>query len=210
MGGHIDQRVGARSHSNPNPVKGECLAHSRIRRVRAPMRNVEAFRAQPLCAVIMVKSCLTFLLVCGDSSRPVGVVIIEAPSMPQAQTSAVRGLAAGEAHELSTEMMTSVRPTQIGRIMFAAEAAQMIVRLVQGRVKPEEMTGRFPRPWRVVEHPASFTVQDATGQNVAWFYFRNDPGIAQSIAVLKEEARRRAMNFARLPEAPGAEKGSRA
>jgi hypothetical protein len=141
MGGHIDQRVGARSHSNPNPVKGECLAHSRIRRVRAPMRNVEAFRAQPLCAVIMVKSCLTFLLVCGDSSRPVGVVIIEAPSMPQAQTSAVRGLAAGEAHELSTEMMTSVRPTQIGRIMFAAEAAQMIVRLVQGRVKPEEMTG---------------------------------------------------------------------
>jgi hypothetical protein len=151
-----------------------------------------------------------FLLVCGDSSQAVGVVIIEAPSMPQAHTNAVtRGLAAVEAHELSTEMMTSVLPTQIGRIMSGAEAAQMIVRLVQGRVKPEEMTGRFPRPWRVVEHPASFTVQDATGQNVAWFYFRNDPGIAQSIAVLfKQEARRRAMNFARLPEAPGAEKGS--
>jgi hypothetical protein len=45
---------------------------------------------------------------------------------------------------------------------------------------------------------------------VAWFYFRNGPGIAQSVAVLfKEETRRRAMNFARLPEAPGAEKGSR-
>ena len=59
------------------------------------------------------------------------------------------------------------------------------------------MTGRFPRPWRVVEHPGSFTVQDATGQNVAWFHFRNDPGIAQSAAVLfKDEARRRAMNFA--------------
>jgi hypothetical protein len=157
-----------------------------------------------------------FLLVCGESSQPLGVVIIEAPSMLQAHTNAVaRGLAAGvpfgEAHELSTEMMTSVLPTKIGRMMSGAEAAQMIVRLVQGRVKPEEMTGRFPRPWRVVEHPASFTVQDATGQNVAWFYFRNDPGIAQSIAVLfKEEARRRAMNFARLPEAPGAEKGSRA
>jgi hypothetical protein len=134
-----------------------------------------------------------FLLVCGDSSRPVGVVIIEAPSMPQAHTTAVaRGLAAGEAHELSTEMMTSVLPTQIGRIMSGAEAAQMIVRLVQGRVKSREMTGRFPRPWRVVEHPASFTVQDATGQNVAWFYFRNDHGIAESVAVLfKEEARRR-------------------
>jgi hypothetical protein len=72
----------------------------------------------------------------------------------------------------------------------------MIVRLVEGRGRPEEMTGRFPRPWRVVEHPASFTVQDATGQNVAWFHFRNDPGIAQSVALLfKEEARRRAMNF---------------
>jgi uncharacterized protein YfaP (DUF2135 family) len=61
-------------------------------------------------------------------------------------------------------MMTSVLPTQIGRLMSGAEAADMIVRLVQSRVKPEEMTGRFPRPWRVVEHPASFTVQDAAGQ----------------------------------------------
>jgi hypothetical protein len=125
-----------------------------------------------------------------------------------------RGLGAGvpfgKAHELNTEMMTSVLPTQIGRMMSGAEAAQMIVRLVRGRGRPEEMTGRFPRPWRVVEHSASFTVQDATGQNVAWFYFRNDPGIAQSVAVLfKEEARRRAMNFARLPEAPAPEESSR-
>jgi hypothetical protein len=51
---------------------------------------------------------------------------------------------------------------------------------------------------------------DATGKNVAWFHFRNDPGIAQSVAVLfKKEARRRAMNFARLPEADAAEKSSR-
>jgi hypothetical protein len=107
-------------------------------------------------------------------------------------------------------LMTPVLPTQIGRMMSGAEAAQMIVRLVRGRGRPEEMTGRFPRPWRVVEHSASFTVQDATGQNVAWFYFRNDPGIAQSVAVLfKEEARRRAMNFARLPEAPAPEESSR-
>jgi hypothetical protein len=156
-----------------------------------------------------------FLLVCGDSSRPVGVVIMEAPSMLQAHANAVAralgaGVPFGEAHELNTEMMTSVLPIQIGRMMSGAEAVQMIVRLVQGRGRPEEMTGRFPRPWRVVEHSASFNVQDATGQNVAWFYFRNDPGIAQSVAVLfKEEARRRAMNFARLPEAPAAEKSSR-
>jgi hypothetical protein len=155
-----------------------------------------------------------FLLVCGDSSRPVGVVIMEAPSMLEAHTNGVaRGLASGEpfgeVHELNAKMMTSVPPTQIGRMMSGAEAAQMIVRLVERRGRPEEMIGRFPRPWRVVEHPASFTVQDATGRNVAWFHFRNDPGIAQSVAVrLKEEARRRAMNFAWLSEPPaGAERG---
>jgi hypothetical protein len=101
--------------------------------------------------------------------------------MLEAYTNAVaRGLAAdvpfGEAHELSAKMMTSVPPTQIGRMMSGAEAAQMIVRLVERRGRPEEMIGRFPRPWRVIEHPASFTVQDATGQNVASFHFRNDPG----------------------------------
>jgi hypothetical protein len=151
-----------------------------------------------------------FLLVCGDANRPVGIVIMEAPSMLQAYMNAVAGDLSeggsfGEVHELSAKMMTSVQPTQIGKMM-----SQMIVRLVKGRGAPEEMTGRFPRPWRVVEHPASFTVQDATGQNMAWFHFRNNPEIAQLPAVLfKDDARRRAMNFARLPEAPGAEKGSR-
>jgi hypothetical protein len=49
----------------------------------------------------------------------------------------------------------------------------------------------------VIEHPAHFTVQDARGQNVAWFYFENYPGIVQSVAVLfKDTARRRAMIFA--------------
>jgi len=142
-----------------------------------------------------------FLLVCGDSSQPVGVVITEAPSMLQAHTDAVtRGFGGGEpfgeVHELSAKMMASAPSVQIGRMMSGAEAARVIARLVEGRGKPEEMTGRFPRPWRVVEHPASFTVQDARGQNVAWFHFRNDPGIAQAAAVLfKEDARRRAMNF---------------
>jgi hypothetical protein len=147
-----------------------------------------------------------FLLVCGDSSQPVGVVITEAPSMLQAHTDAVAqgldaGFSFGEVHELSSEMMTSVPPTLIGRMMSGAEAAQMIRRLVEGRGRSEEMTGRFPRPWSVVEHPASFTVQDATGKNVAWFHFSDDPGIAQSAAVLfKDEARRRAMIFAKPPE----------
>jgi hypothetical protein len=48
MGGERDQRMGAPSHSNPNPVKGECLAHIRIRRVnvrRGRWGGATTFRA---------------------------------------------------------------------------------------------------------------------------------------------------------------------
>jgi hypothetical protein len=62
----------------------------------------------------------------------------------------------------------------------------------------EKMTGRpFPPPWRVVEMAGCFVVQDAAGQNVAWFYFRDDPMVAESAAVLlKERAKQRAVTFA--------------
>jgi hypothetical protein len=65
------------------------------------------------------------------------------------------------------------------------------------------MTGRrFPPPWTVVEHAESFWVQDASGQTVGWFYFRTDPLVAKTAGVLlKDEARRMAVNFARLPGA---------
>jgi hypothetical protein len=64
------------------------------------------------------------------------------------------------------------------------------------------MTGRrFPLPWRMVENSLCFVVQDATGQNLAWFYFREDPKVARQAGVpLKDEARRMAVNFARVPE----------
>ena len=152
-----------------------------------------------------------FLLVCGDSTRPVGIAIMEAPSMLQAHANGVaQGLAGpepfGEVHELSAKMIKSVLPAQIGRTFSGAEATRVIARLVEVRGKPEEMTGRFPRPWRVAEHAATFTVQDARGQNVAWFHFRNDTEIAQAIAMrFKEDARRRAMNFVGIP---GAQRGA--
>jgi hypothetical protein len=49
-----------------------------------------------------------FLLVCGDSTRPVGIIIMEAPSMLQAHTNGVaQGVAGpepfGEVHELSAK-----------------------------------------------------------------------------------------------------------
>jgi hypothetical protein len=68
----------------------------------------------------------------------------------------------------------------------------------------ERAARRFPPPWRVIEHAESFWVQDASGQTVGWFYFRTDPLVAKTAGLLlKDEARRMAVNFARLPELLG-------
>jgi hypothetical protein len=83
-----------------------------------------------------------FLLTFGDASRPpVGAIIIEAPSMFQARmTAVVRRLASGvpfgEGLTLSAKMMTSIPPGEIGRMMSGMEAAELILRLVQGRGRP--------------------------------------------------------------------------
>jgi hypothetical protein len=82
-----------------------------------------------------------FLLTYGDARRLVGVVIMEAPSMFQARMNSVvrrfaSGVPFGECHELSAKMMTAMPPTQIGRMMSVAEAAQVIRRLVEGRGRP--------------------------------------------------------------------------
>ena len=103
--------------------------------------------------------------------------------MLQAHTNAMArdlagGLAFGEVHELSTKMAATIPPEQIDRMLSGKEAAHMIVRLVEGRGRPEEMTGRFPRPWRMVEHAASFIVQDATGRDFAWFHFQDGATVA--------------------------------
>jgi hypothetical protein len=84
-----------------------------------------------------------FLLTFGDASRPpVAAIIIEAPSMFQARmTAVVRRLASGvpfgEGLNLSANMMTSIPPEQIGRMISGVEAAELILRLVQGRGRPE-------------------------------------------------------------------------
>jgi hypothetical protein len=63
---------------------------------------------------------------------------------------------------------------------------------------------RLPPPWRVIEHAESFWVQDASGQTVGWFYFRDHPETARHAGVLeRDEARRMAVNVTRLPELLG-------
>jgi hypothetical protein len=53
-------------------------------------------------------------------------------------------------------MAATIPPEQIDRVLSGKEATQLILRLVEDRAKARETTGRFPRPWRVVEHTASF------------------------------------------------------
>jgi hypothetical protein len=60
---------------------------------------------------------------------------------------------------------------------------------------------RFPTPWRVVEMPGGYTVEDADGQQLGTFYgSRAAPDIARKVQTLTmDEARLMAANFARLP-----------
>jgi hypothetical protein len=61
---------------------------------------------------------------------------------------------------------------------------------------------RFPPPWTIEElNDACFIVSDASGQKLGYFYFEEEPGRRSAAKLLtKDEARRIAANFAKLPE----------
>src|SRR5262252_6600603 len=63
------------------------------------------------------------------------------------------------------------------------------------------MTNRFPAPWRIIEIPNGFAVDDAIGRRLGVFYGRADPNAAGHTGFLMiDEARQIAVDFARLPE----------
>jgi hypothetical protein len=63
------------------------------------------------------------------------------------------------------------------------------------------MQRRFPAPWSVRELKQAFRIEDATGQAVAYTYFRKDENEARQASVLTwDEARRIATNIVKLPE----------
>jgi hypothetical protein len=70
---------------------------------------------------------------------------------------------------------------------------------------PSSMTTRrFPPPWRADKVPGGYVVRDATGQAFAYLYGRETEADARQAKVLtNDEARRIAINIARLPELLG-------
>jgi hypothetical protein len=64
----------------------------------------------------------------------------------------------------------------------------------------ESMTTRFPAPWRIVEIPHGFAVEDATGKQIGVFYGRASVTAGHTGIMTMDEARQMALDFAKLPE----------
>jgi hypothetical protein len=67
------------------------------------------------------------------------------------------------------------------------------------KVASDQKATRFPPPWRILERAGCFMVQNATGHDMAWFYYRderNDPTAPLAAARFREEALQRAVKYA--------------
>jgi hypothetical protein len=66
------------------------------------------------------------------------------------------------------------------------------------------VTRRFPSPWTAEQLDVCFVVTDSIGQKLAYVYFEDEPGRQSAAKLLtKDEARRIAVNIAKLPVLSG-------
>ena len=60
---------------------------------------------------------------------------------------------------------------------------------------------RFPAPWRADKMPSGYVVRDANGQALVYVYSReNEAEALQAKVLTADEARRIAINVAKLPD----------
>jgi hypothetical protein len=74
------------------------------------------------------------------------------------------------------------------------------IMLANGFKVDPSMSSRFPEPWRIVELPHGFAVEDATGLQLGVFYGRAPDRAGHTDIMTMDEARQVAIDFAKLPE----------
>jgi hypothetical protein len=62
------------------------------------------------------------------------------------------------------------------------------------------MTARFPAPWRIVEIPNGFAVEDTSAKQIGLFYGRAPNSTGHTGIMTMVEARQMATDFVKLPE----------
>jgi hypothetical protein len=86
-------------------------------------------------------------------------------------------------------------PTTSGELSASTEARGWGMNADEG-----SMITRFPAPWRIVELPNGFAVEDATGKQIGVFYGRAPCSAGHTGIMTMDEARQMVIDFAKLPE----------